>query len=303
MKTMKRVNSISMIIFASIWLAACGTFYGEKGIINDRNNEYQKVQMIPTLTVPSNLPATRLTTDFVVPEITTQQKQPLPLIPPGSLAERAIQHKHSISVEKAEMKQMEAQQAGAAGATPEEMDPNAKDHISPKNVPEVSAIQSGITLVQNSITALTTVSDVSTKLLSPVRNNQARAAKKEEVLIVPLALPASWALIGTAIQHANYRLLVSNQKTNTFYIIDAYPTHGRVTKDSPIIQVHLRAPTNRAILSQSGEGVTEVYLTNIQGDIVSHDVNQRILGDLNDVLQGRPKSNVSNLMRFISRSK
>jgi uncharacterized lipoprotein len=265
-----------------IWLTTlvgCSSLYGEKGIITDRNNEYQTVQTIPPLRVPASLTATQLTTDYIVPEITTQQKQALPMAPPGSLAERVSKNKSSIEVEKAQFKQHDIHSNTiAAPEVNPEVAPDAMNQSISNNTPAVS-----LNLPERSV-------------------SQNAGAKKEEVLIVPLPLIASWKLVGSAISQTEYRVILSNQKENTYYILDTFVTKGRVIKETPIYQVHLRVPTNRNIVAQKGQEITEVYLTDNEGGFVSRQVNKRILGDINDVLQGRTKSGLTHFMKFLSRS-
>lgn len=73
-------NILLLILLLS--LTGCGLIYGEKGIIRNRTNDYQRAQSITPLRIPPGLSSSTITAHYPVSERAYTNNTPVDLTPP-----------------------------------------------------------------------------------------------------------------------------------------------------------------------------------------------------------------------------
>lgn len=61
----------------------------------------------------------------------------------------------------------------------------------------------------------------------------------------------AWVKVGHVLQAANYKIVEKDNAIGTYYVIDTSKTGGKVKKDMPIYQVHLKASGNGTLVTVS----------------------------------------------------
>lgn len=73
--------------------------------------------------------------------------------------------------------------------------------------------------------------------------------------VAPAAVSASfaqaWVKVGHVLQASNYKIVERDKALGTYYVIDTRSSGGKVKKDMPIYQVHLKATGNGTVVSVS----------------------------------------------------
>ena len=95
-------------------------------------------------------------------------------------------------------------------------------------------------------------------------------------LLLPQNTTQAWDNIGKALANTDYSIVNQNQKRMVYYILDTVNTDNKITRETPIYQIHLR---------DLGNGM-QVYLTDNDNKPANNAVAQRILNDLNNALSG-----------------
>lgn len=93
-------------------------------------------------------------------------------------------------------------------------------------------------------------------------------------------LKQTWAMLNNVLPQAGYKVLVQNPETKTFYIVD---TQKKVTRDTPIYQLHLR----------NSEMGTQIFVTDNNDQPVAMDTAQPILNNINNKILN-PTTTVAN---------
>ena len=99
-----------------------------------------------------------------------------------------------------------------------------------------------------------------------------------------------WKKLEKTFAYRKMRVLEKNEDTKIYYIIDTYPTQGKVTIKSPIYQVHLRL---------GPEQNTEIYLTDNDGHIPNAAIAQRLLNEIQEGLHGSKVHTMPALIKKI----
>lgn len=86
-----------------------------------------------------------------------------------------------------------------------------------------------------------------------------------------------WTKLEKALKNRKIRILQQNKAEDIIYMVDTFPTKGKITLASPIYQIHMR---------ETAEQNTEVYLLNNAGQIPNAHAAHRILVEINRGLSG-----------------
>lgn len=87
----------------------------------------------------------------------------------------------------------------------------------------------------------------------------------------------AWSRLKKALKNRKIRILQENKADDVIYIVDTFPTKGKITLASPIYQIHMR---------ETAEQNTEVYLLDNAGHIPNPHAAHRILVEINRGLSG-----------------
>jgi uncharacterized lipoprotein len=68
---------------------------------------------------------------------------------------------------------------------------------------------------------------------------------------VEMGFSQTWMKIGHVLQASNYKIVEKDSSIGTYYVIDTHNTSGKVKKDMPIYQVHLKASGGSTMVSVS----------------------------------------------------
>jgi len=66
---------------------------------------------------------------------------------------------------------------------------------------------------------------------------------------VGVQFPQAWVKVGHILQAANYKVVEKDNSLGTYYVVDTTGTGGKVKKDAPIYQVHLKAAGNGTLVT------------------------------------------------------
>jgi uncharacterized lipoprotein len=66
---------------------------------------------------------------------------------------------------------------------------------------------------------------------------------------VGLTFAQAWTKVGSVLKASNYKIVEKDNVLGTYYVIDTGKTGGKVKKDMPIYQVHLKAAGNATAIS------------------------------------------------------
>lgn len=97
---------------------------------------------------------------------------------------------------------------------------------------------------------------------------------KNNTLMLNQPVSAAWPVVEDAITKAGYKTVVKNEHTHIFYILDVYSSNGKITRETPIYQVHL---------STTPLG-TEVSVTDNRGRRADLNDSNRILDSIYNML-------------------
>lgn len=92
-----------------------------------------------------------------------------------------------------------------------------------------------------------------------------------------------WNILPLAIQNAGYRLIYQNPTLKIYYILDAAQTGGQLTKNTPIVQVHIAAATSTQ---------TTITLTDNSNQPLPNLMAKRILVRLQHILLNPPSNSL-----------
>lgn len=111
-----------------------------------------------------------------------------------------------------------------------------------------------------------------------------------QTLVLTQTFDQAWDNVGNALPGADYRIIQQNKKLAIYYILDISVTKERVTKDTPLYQVHVRA---------SAANMTEVYVTDNNQHLVADSINTEILTNLNNALAGKLRNEPSLFQKLL----
>lgn len=97
----------------------------------------------------------------------------------------------------------------------------------------------------------------------------------------------TWSAIGDGLKDASYGIVNENKKSGVYYLVDIPATGGRLKRDTPIYQLHLRDTDSGAVAS----------ITDNEGKLIDPTIAQRILTDLNKALAGKAPSSFSRWVK------
>lgn len=120
----------------------------------------------------------------------------------------------------------------------------------------------------------------STNTKANIVTKSAITVMSNNTILLNQPIAQAWRSVGNALKQANYKIIMQNQTRNIYYIVDTAQTDGKLNLKTPIIQVHL----------QSTDNYTQITLTDNDGKIVTENVTQRILTDLNNALNDKSSS-------------
>lgn len=80
----------------------------------------------------------------------------------------------------------------------------------------------------------------------------------------------AWQKVGAGIQRAGYKILDKDESMGSYYILNTQATQGKITKDTPIVQVHVERANNQ----------TKIILLNEQNQPLNPALAAQIMQDL-----------------------
>ncbi|GEM_PF-4048501 len=125
---------------------------------------------------------------------------------------------------------------------------------------------------------------VSPKALKHLSRSNLQERDHQWMLTITDEKERVWKRLEKAFKNRHIDVLQKNEKTGIYYIVDTYPTKGKVTTASPIYQVHLRS---------TAEQDTELYLTDNAGGVPNKYVAQRLLMEIQRGLNGNKVRNLA----------
>lgn len=66
---------------------------------------------------------------------------------------------------------------------------------------------------------------------------------------IPLNFSQAWTKVGSILKASNYKIMEKDNVLGTYYVIDTNKTGGKVKKDMPIYQIHLRASGSATVVT------------------------------------------------------
>lgn len=112
------------------------------------------------------------------------------------------------------------------------------------------------------------------KLKSPSKSNKRLATlsqtKNGEILELSENTKKAWVDVSEALRNTNYKILDQDPSMASFYVLDVTSTNNKITKDTPIYRLLLKA---------KGEN-TQVQLLNQKNQPAASNISNRILGAL-----------------------
>ncbi|MBI5447778.1 MAG: hypothetical protein HY939_03510 [Gammaproteobacteria bacterium] len=160
----------------------------------------------------------------------------------------------------------------------------ADDRVPPGEVPQKAASL----LPPESLAQKVAEGKVSPKALKRVSRSELQEKDHVWVLMITDEPDRVWKKLEKALNRRKLRILQKNQEIKVYYILDTYPTDGKITLKTPIYQVHLRA---------TEEQNTEIYLLDNDGHKPNAAVAQRLLTEIQQGLQGHAVHELPNLLK------
>lgn len=129
---------------------------------------------------------------------------------------------------------------------------------------------------------------VSKKDLKPLSRTNLQRRGQEWILVYTDEKDRVWKKLAKAFKNRNIRLLQTNDTAFIYYIVDTFPTGGKLTLTSPVYQVYVRT---------GSEQNTEIYLRDNEGKLPNIHADKRLLLDIQQGLEGHKLRDISGIIK------
>ena len=112
------------------------------------------------------------------------------------------------------------------------------------------------------------------KAASATKTQLVKLKSGDEALVMANTNAKAWGKVGSALKASGFQVLDQDSDMGTYFILDANETNNRITKQTPILRVNLKADQKN----------TQVTLASHDNGAVSAKVSDRILHQLQQQL-------------------